>query len=79
MGDLDDLDSRGVEGADGLADLILREAVRHRVAAVAQRSVDDAEGVTQGGAVHAATSSMAAAICSPVRAAAAVMMSRFPA
>ena len=79
MGHLDHLDAGAVERAHRVAHLLLGEAVGHRVAAVAQGRVDDPDVVLQLGAGHAGTSCFARAISSPTRAAAAVMMSRFPA
>jgi len=43
VGDLDDLDAGRVQGVHRGTDLLLGELVRHRVAAVAQRGVDDAQ------------------------------------
>ena len=76
---LDDLDARAVQAVDDAAHLVLGEAMRHRVTAVAERGVGDPDpgrgGLVDGGG-HAFT--FLRASCSPVRAAAAVMMSRLP-
>ena len=63
VGDLDDRHAGVVERADGVAHLALGELVRHRVAAVAQRRVGDAD-VRR----HAALPSRASARRSPDRA-----------
>src|SRR5205823_1841340 len=99
MGDLDDLDARPVQRVRGGAHLLLGELVGHRVAAVAQGGVGDADvvadlrhvssstrpslGIRRRAGVaarirlsHAELPAFAAAISSPTRAAAAVMMSR---
>jgi hypothetical protein len=74
VGDLDDLHAGRVQGVHDAADLPLGEPVSHRVAAVAERGVGDSDSLRSG---HAVTFRLAS--CSPVRAAAAVMMSRLPA
>jgi hypothetical protein len=79
VGHLDHLDARPVERAHRVAHLRLGELVGHRVAAVAQGGVDDADVVRQLRAAHANAPCLASAICSPTWAAAAVMMSRLPA
>jgi hypothetical protein len=74
VGDLDDLNAGRVQGVHDPAYLLLGEPVRHRVTAVAERGVGDSNALRGG---HAVTFRLAS--CSPVRAAAAVMMSRLPA
>ena len=82
--DLDDLHAGGIECVYDRANLVLGEAMRHRVAAVPQRRVRDPDrrllrDVVQRRHAHAFAPTVAWAIRSPTRAAAAVMMSRLPA
>ena len=78
VADLDHLDAGAVERVHGGPHLRLGELVRHGVAAVAQRGVGDPHRTL--GATHApAPTKRVVATSSPTRAAAAVMMSRFPA
>ena len=74
VGDLEHLDVGVVERAHGRAHLLDSEAVRHGVAAVAQRRVGDPHV-----AAHASAPSRDSARRSPTLAAAAVITSRLPA
>ena len=76
MRDLDDLDARAVEALHDLDDVLVVVLVADGMRAVAQRRVD--ESIVGGG--HALTPVVrCAAMASPTRWAAAVMMSRLPA